>query len=227
VSRARIVKVSALVAGAMLALSGCGQHPGSAAVVGDTRITDGTVDDAASALCSANITGAAAQGQPKPDLATRGARQAALSLLIDSELSRQYGAAKGIVPSRSEVSSALAQNKQTITLLPENRKEDFTELLRGYVEGQLVTVQAGQAQVGDGAPQEEAMAAGTQLRNEWAASQGIEVEVDPRYGEYAEGSLAGTSGSLSFPVSQRAVAGANSEPGAEWVAGLPLSQKCS
>jgi hypothetical protein len=217
--------VSALVAGAALVLSSCGLHPGAAAVVGDTSITDGEVDDAASALCSVNITGAASRGEPKPELATRGARQAALSLLIEAELSRQFGEARGIDPSEAEVSSALQQNRQTVALLPKNRKADFTELLRGYVEGQLVLVQAGKAEAGASVTDDEALTEGQNLRTEWAKD--VDIEVDPRYGEFVDGVLAGTSGSLSVPVSERAAAGMNPEPGAEWVAALPTSQKCS
>lgn len=224
-TRARIVKVSALVAGAALALSGCGLHPGAAAVVGDTTLSGAEVDDAAAALCSANITGAKARGEAKPDLASRGARQAALQLLVDTELSRQFAEAEGIEPDPSQVSTALAQNRQTIDLLPEDRQDDFTDILRGYAEGQLVLIEAGRAALGDdSAAQDAAVSAGTKLRNRWARS--VDVEVDPRYGTYARGTLTPASGSLSLPVSQRAAAGANADPAASWVAGLPMSQKC-
>jgi hypothetical protein len=217
--------MSALVAGAALALSGCGLHPGAAAEVGDTTITGAEVDDAAAALCSANITGAKARGEAKPDLASRGARQAALQLLVDTELSHQFGADKGIEPDRAQVSSALAQNAKTIELLPESRQDDFQKLLRGYAEGQLVLIAAGRQSLGDPAAADDAaLTEGSKLRNKWAKS--VDVEVDPRYGTYAQGTLTPTSGSLSIPVSQRATAGANADPGANWLAGLPMSQKC-
>lgn len=224
-TRVRIVKVSVLVAGAALALSGCGLHPGAAAVVGDTTISGAEVDDAAAALCSANLTGAEARGEAKPDLASRGARQAALQLLVDSELSRQYGEAEDIDPDKAQVSQALAQNKQTVDLLPADRKDDFTAILRGYAEAQLVLIEAGRDSLGDPmAPDDAAISEGTRLRNKWARS--VDVEVDPRYGTYAQGTLTPGSGSLSVPVSEAAAAGANSDPAANWVAGLPLTQKC-
>lgn len=225
-TRARIAKMSALVAGAALALSGCGLHPGAAAVVGDTTISGAEVDDAAAALCSANITGAKAQGQPKPDLAARGARQAALQLLVDTELSHQFGEEKGVDPEPSKVSAALAQNKQTLDLLPESRKPAFEDLLRSYAEGQLMLIQIGrQSLANPDADDNAALAEGTKLRNKWAGS--VDVEVDPRYGTWAKGTLTPASGSLSVPVSQRAVAGANADPAANWVAALPTSQKCA
>ena len=222
----RPVRVSVLAAGAALLLAGCGLNPGAAAVVGDTTISDDQVDDAASALCAANIAGAAAQGQPKPELATRGARQAALSLLIDSELSLQYGEANGINPARAELSNALAQNQQTVNALPEDRREDFTDLLRTYVEAQLVVQEAGRQAAGPEASPEQLAAAGVQQRNQWLAEQGVEVELDPRFGEYQDGGIDGSGGSLSIPVSDRAAAGDNTEPSPEWVSDLPMSQKC-
>lgn len=225
-TRARIAKMSALVAGAALALSGCGLHPGSAAVVGETTITGAEVDDAAAALCSANITGAKAQGQPAPDLASRGARQAALQLLVDTEISHQFGAEQGVDPARSQVSAALEQNRQTLDLLPESRKPAFEGLLRSYAEGQLMLIAIGRDSLSDAtADDNAALSEGTKLRNKWATS--VDVEVDPRYGSYEQGTLTPASGSLSVPVSPRAAAGANADPAATWVAALPLSQKCS
>lgn len=222
----RPVRVSVLAAGAALLLAGCGMNPGAAAVVGDTRISDDQVDGAASALCAANIAGAAAQGQPKPELATRGARQAALSLLIDSELSHQFGEANGIEPPRAELSNALAQNEQTINALPEDLRDDFENLLRTYVEAQLIVQQAGREAAGPTAGPEELSTAGNQQRNTWLAEQGIEVELDPRFGEYKDGGIDGSGGSLSVPVSDRAAAGDVTEPSPEWVADLPMTQKC-
>lgn len=222
----RPVRASVLAVGAALLLVGCGLNPGAAAVVGDSAISGDQVDDAAAALCAANIAGAAAQGQPKPELATRGARQAALSLLVDAELSRQFGEANDIEPGRAELSSALAQNQQTIDVMPAENREAFTELLRSYVVGQLIVQEAGRAVAGAAAGPEELAAAGTQQRNEWLAEQDVEVELDPRFGEYADGGIDGSGGSLSIAVSDRAAAGDTSEPSPDWVSDLPMSQKC-
>ncbi len=225
-TRARIVKVSALVAGATFALTGCGLHPGAAAVVGDETISGGEVDDAAGALCAANLSAAEARGEAKPDLASRGARQGALQILVDSELSRQFGEEQGVEPDQAEVSSALQQNAQNIDLLPEDQKDNFRSILRGYAEGQLMLIEIGRDALGQqSAPNDAAVAEGTRLRNEWASN--VDIEVDPRYGSYAQGALNPTSGSLSIPASEGARAGAAAEPPVDWVAGLPLSQKCS
>ena len=221
-TRARIVKVSALVAGAALALSGCGLHPGAAAVVDGVTISNVQVDDTASALCAVNVEAAKAQGQELP---SRGARQAAVQYLIDAELSKEFGRAKGITPPQSEVSNALAQNEQSISRLPKDEQAVFRDFLRTYVEGQLILREAGRASLGGSPDDQQAIAEGTRLRQQWAKS--VKIEVDPRYGQWAKGRLATVGGSLSIPVSQRATAGDNVQPSAEWISGLPVSQKCS
>jgi hypothetical protein len=225
---ARQVKVSLVVASAVLLLAGCGTHPGAAVVVGDATITDQEVNDAAAALCASTISSAEAQGQPRPELAARGARQAAVQLMLDSEVTRQFGEAEGIEPSQGAVSQALAQNAQGIDAIPAEQRDDFRTLFRGFQESQLIIEEAGRASLasqGNTEPTpEEVSSEGTRLRDEWAA--GVEIDVDPRYGEYADGTVTPTSGSLSIPVSERAAQGANAEPGPAWTSGLPASQKC-
>lgn len=223
-TRARSVKMSVLLSAAVLALSGCGVHPGAAAVVGDTTITDDQVDGAAVALCSANSV-----GEDSPALASRGARQAALNFLIDSELSRQFAEVEGVEPDQEQVSATLTQNAAGIEALPEDEREDFRDLLVGFRESELILTEVGlrslQEQGVEPSAPEEAASEGVRLRAEWAAA--VDVDVDPRFGDYAEGGLTAASGSLSVPVSESATTGAEPNPGEAWVAGLPASQKCA
>ncbi len=104
----------------------------------------------------------------------------------------------------------------------------FRDLFTSFQESQVLLNEAGtRSLAAQGNPEpapEEAAAEGARLREEWAAD--VDVEVDPRYGSYDQGALTPTSGSLSIPASQGAFDGAAAEPGAEWTAGLPLSQKC-
>lgn len=228
VPHARRVRLSLAAVAAASVLAGCGMHPGAAAVVGDQRITGDEVDAAASALCSSTVSSAEAQGQPRPELAARGARQAALQLMLDNELTHQFAEAEGIEPDQEQVSAALAQNAQSIDVLPADEREEFRALFQGFQESQSVLTEAGTrslAAQGNAEPApEEASAEGARLRQEWAA--GIDVEVDPRFGRYDAGTLTPASGSLSIPASQRAFQGVAAEPGPAWTAGLPLSQKC-
>lgn len=226
-TRAGNIKVTVLAAVAAALLSGCGLHPGAAAVVGDQVITDKRVDAVAAALCSAN----AGDSQGGQELASRGARQGALRVLLDSELSHQFGEAKGVQPDQRMVSQALAQNKAGIQSLPANEQEDFRQALKDYAEGQLILMQAGRQYLSaQGQPttdENKAVAAGRQLRDQFA--KGLDIEVDPRYGSFdaAKGTVDPTSGSLSVAASARAADGASPDPSAGWVASLPASQKCS
>ncbi|QNN51605.1 SurA N-terminal domain-containing protein [Nocardioides mesophilus] len=210
-------------------LAGCGMHPGAAAVVNGSEVSEGRVDDAAVALCSANITGAAAQGQQVPVLPLRGARQAALQLIVESKLAEQFAAEKGITVDQSQVSQFVEQNQQGIAALPEAQRQDFRDLLTGYRTAQLIFIAAGKeslaSQGNPRASDDQAEAEGRKVFSAWAKD--ADVEVDPRFGDYTDGSLVPASGSLSIPVSASAKAGAAAEPSDAWKAGLPVSQRCS
>jgi len=228
--KVKLSVIGAVAVAATAVLSGCGTYPGAAVVVGDERISTDDVDAAAAALCSSTVSAAEAQGQPRPDLPSRGARSAAIQLLLDNELSQQYAEAQDIKVNQKAVSDAMAASARQINLLPETERADFRELFRGYQESQSILDQAGAfslAAQGNGNPSpEEASAEGMKLRSQWAEKAGVEVELDPRFGEYANGTITPKNGSLSIAASDRARAGASDEPGAAWTAGLPLSQKC-
>ena len=226
--RAKQVRLSLGALVAVVALAGCGVHPGAAIVVGDTTISSQDVDDAAAGLCASTVASAESQGQPRPQLGTRGARQAAVQLMLDNEISRQFADAEGIEPDQSAVSAALEQNAAAIEAIPAAQRDDFRDLFRGFQESQQIIDAAGRASLEDQgntnpAP-EEISAEGVRLRNQWA--RGLDVELDPRFGTFANGTVTPTSGSLSIPVSERAAQGANAEPGTEWTAALPASQRC-
>ena len=224
-ARSRTV-LAAVAAAVGLALSACSAHPGSAAVVGDESISDSRVDDVASALCAAQ-RGGQSGGQ---DLASRGARQGALDVLINSALSRQYGAAQGVQPDQEQVSAALAANAQNISGLPAEHRQDFKDTLREYAEGQLMLIEVGRRELAKAgtrnATEQQAVSEGTKLRNAWAAKN-VEVTVDPRFGEYSKNALLPKSGSLSVAASQSATDGGSPDPSPGWIASLPASQKCS
>ena len=224
-ARSRTV-LAAVAAAAGLALSACSAHPGSAAVVGDESISDSRVDDVASALCAAQ-GGGQSGGQ---DLASRGARQGALDVLINSALSRQYGASQGVQPDQEQVSAALAANEQNISGLPAEHRQDFKDTLREYAEGQLMLIDIGRRELAKAgtknATEQQAVSEGTKLRNAWAAKN-ADVTVDPRFGEYSKNALLPKSGSLSVAASQSATDGSSPDPSPGWIAALPASQKCS
>ena len=219
-----------MAAAALVALTGCASlHPGAAAVVDSSTITHGEVDDVTMALCSANIAGAEAEGKPAPKLATRGAREGAFQVLLESELSRQFGEEMDVEADERLLSQALAENAPNVALLPEDRRDDFRNALRKYAGGQLILIEVGrrsltdqgQAQVTD----DMAIAEGQRLRGEFVGT--IEIEVDPRYGTFAEDTFETGGSALSVPASDDGLAGAKADPGPGFVAALPASQRCS
>ncbi|MGZ4438431.1 MAG: hypothetical protein ACXVW6_12375 [Nocardioidaceae bacterium] len=227
-ARARIVKVSVLAATAAL-LAGCSWHPGAAAVVDGATISDARVDEVATAICSAN-SGSAAAGQSQ-GLASRGARQAALQVLLDATLSRQFGLARGIAANPATVSAALARSAGTIDALPPSERAAFRSALSDFAAGQYIVIDAGRQYLAThgmpNATDTQAAAAGRRLRGQFAKH--VTIQVDPRYGAFnlGSGSLGAGGGSLSVPASTFALDGASPDPSAGWVAGLPAGQKCS
>lgn len=219
--RTLMTVVGALVA---LVLTACSAHPGSAAVVGHDSISGKDVDAVAEALCAVQSGGTTGQA-----LASRAARQGALDVMINSELSRQYGESQGVTPDQRQVSAALAANEQNINHLPAQHRAIFRDTLRKYAEGQLMLIDIGRraltAQGKSNVTDQDAVAQGTKMRDAWAAKN-AHVSVDPRYGEYTKGALQSKSGSLSVATSQRATDGDSPDPSAGWVNALPASQKC-
>jgi hypothetical protein len=228
VTRSRAPRAAALTAVTALALSACSTHPGSAAVVGPVSISEKQLDAVALALCSAQ-SGSAQAGQGQ-DLAGRAARQGALGVLLNSSLSKQYGESRGVQADQARISAAVSANQSTIAGLPPSRRAAFRQTLRDFAEAQLMMIAVGRdalTRKGTKSPtDQQALTAATPLRNAWVKKH-LAVSVDPRYGRFANGSLAARSGSLSVPVSARAVTGAKQNPGNTWVAALPASQKCS
>lgn len=226
-TRSRTRRASVAAAVAVVLLSGCGSHPGDAAVVGSESFRNGQVDDVALALCAAQAAGGQQVAQAVP---ARTARQGALGVLVSSALSRQFGESTGVEIERSQVSAAVAASQATIDQLPASRRAAFEETLRSYAEGQLMLIGAGRAQLARrgarNATDDQALAAGTRLRDAWVRSTKVKVSVDPRYGRFSAGALRPQSGSLSVPVSSSAAAGVQSQPDPAWVTALPASQKC-
>lgn len=221
----RRVKLAAVAAGAALVLAGCGIHPGTAAVVGSEPISHQEVDDIATAVCRANVAGAEASGRQPAPLPTRGARELAVEILVETELARQLGEREGVDANQRAVSQAVAQNESGLALLEGKQREDLRAALRDYAESQFMLIEIGRQSLGDQVSDDEAIAEGRRILAEYAAS--VDVEIDPRYGRFDDGVFKPGGTSLSVPASERAKAGANQQPSDVFIGGLPASQLCS
>jgi len=220
----RLSRFTVLAAAGAMALTGCGSvHPGAAAVVGHDTITEGQVDALAQGLCSAN----GASGQ---QLASREARQGALQVLLDTELSQQFGQKRGASPNQQQISQALARSSRTIAALPKDERPAFKDALVRYWEGQLMLMDIGrkslEAQGKTHVTPAQATAEGNRLRQQYVKT--ISVSVNPSLGSFRRGTFqpATNNGSLSVPASESARQGNSANPDASWVASLPASQQC-
>jgi hypothetical protein len=220
----RRLKLAAVAAGAAAFLAGCGLHPGAAAVVGSQTIPHERVDDIALAVCRANVAGAEASGQQASPLPSRGARELAVEILIETELAQQLGEREGVEADSQAVAQAMAQNETGLALLEEEQQEKLRGALRDYAESQFMLIELGRQSLGSSAGEEEAMAEGRRLLAEYAES--VDVEVDPRYGSYTEGAFQPGGTSLSVPASDRAKDGDQARPSDGFIADLPASQLC-
>lgn len=219
----RKVKLAALAAG-MALLAGCGIHPGSAVVVGSESISHEKVDAVADAMCEGQLAQARARGQLPQALGMRGAREVAVQLLLDSELSRQFGEHEGVTPDQQRLSQAIAQTDAGTAALPEKEREVFRQALRRYVEGQLMLIEVGRKALGGNPSDDQAIAEGMRLRARWARS--VDVEVDPRYGSVQGGTFQRGGTALSVPASDSAKAADSQQPDASYVNTLPTAQQC-
>ena len=220
----RTPRLAALALVAALALAGCGTYPGQAAVVGPVRISSTQVDAVAASLCAANVAGGTSGGP----VASSGARQGALQVLIDSELSRQFGQSRGIKPPQSQIQAAVDRNSSTLQTLPADRRGAFRDALTRYATGQLMLLIIGRRELAtQGAANitdTQAIAAGSKLRSTYEKK--IDVSVDPRYGTFSRGVLSSGSGSLSAPASGNALEALQQNPSPTFLASLPASQTC-
>lgn len=227
-TRVQVLRRAAALGVAGCLLSSCGSHPGEAAVVGSQPISQSRLDDVAAALCSAQAVSQQTTGQQ--DLSSRAARQGALDVLIQSEISKQYVEKHGFAPSAAQTSQAVSSQQQTLDSLPASRRGAFRSVLQDYAEGQLGLAAAGAKQLqasGTAKPtQDQALSTGLKLRDAWAGKH-VKVSVDPRFGRFRGGALVTDSGSLSVPESSTAVAGAADKPPTGWLSSLPANQKCS
>jgi hypothetical protein len=211
--------------GAAMVLAGCGVHPGTAAVVGSQPIPHAEVDDVANAVCRANVAGAEASGQQASPLPSRGARQLAVEILIETTLAQLLGEREGVEANQRAVSQAVAQNEAGLALLEGKQREDLRTALRDYAESQFLLIEIGRRSLGGQVREDEAIAEGRRILGEYAES--VDVEVDPRYGRFDDGVFKPGGTSLSVAQSDRAKEGANQQPGGAFLGTLPASQLCS
>lgn len=214
----------ALVVAAGLALTACGDvSPGAAATVEGTKIPRETVDDMAQAVCTAEVTYAGLVDQPVQPTPTAIYRELSLSLLINEQLALDVADRLDIdLPPSSYEAGQDAGLEGLFEALPSSALEPFQDYVDSYNRLQAlytaIGAEAGEAS-SDAPP--EVTDAGRVYVAQYAKKQ--DIDVDPRFGEFTDGRVAGGSGSLSVPVEAAASVGPDEPPD---VSGLPDSQIC-
>ncbi len=223
--RARFAAVSA--SAALLLLTGCGEvTPGTASVVNGTRITDDAVKELTSAQCI--LRKELAKSGQAPSASASRVRQESLGLLMDTELSKQFGESEGI-----EVDKALAQVlfRQVSPFwesLPEKDRTVFDGVFEEWSEAQAILVAAGTEATGQQpSPEnlEQVRTAGAQARETWLKK--ADIKTDPSFAPGKDGFPGGeNSSSVSRASSEFAKSAASGEQDPKWISGLPPSQRC-
>ncbi|RLV56582.1 hypothetical protein D9V41_05780 [Aeromicrobium phragmitis] len=191
-ARSRLV----VLAVAATALTACGPvQPGSAAVVGDTRISMAEADEVSEGYCALSLATATAQGTssiPGGDV-----RRQALSLLIIESVATQVAEDEGIdVPSPGLSDEETQQARQ---LFGEQTDLVVSTIARNE-RALAVATKLAERELGARAEQmsqQELARAGQQLLMEQAGD--LDIEIDPRFGMSGLGEVVAPTGSLSVP----------------------------
>jgi len=213
--------------GVAVVLGGCGSvPPGTASVIDGTRISRSDVTELAAAQCAGIRQASKSQAQTQ-DTPRKQLVQQALTLLMDIELSLQYGKAENITPREQEAAATYSQIAPLIKTLPEKYQPFMEETFHRWADGRDVMMQVGEQVTGqqpDANNGDQILNAGYQKRQPWLKK--VDIETDPRYGPAESGLPGGTDPSVSTAVSSFAKSANKSQPDAAWVSGLPSSQKC-
>lgn len=221
--RTRTVPATAL---ALLLLTGCAElTPGTAAVVNGTKISKAQVNDLADAQCQlrkvltkAGTAQASSLSQVKQD---------SLALMMDAELSRQFGADKGIKPDKLLTNAFFKQVQPIFQPLPAKPRAEFTSVFSTWSAGRAILVGAGSKATGQEPTLrnlEQLLTAGVGVRNTWL--KGADITTDPRYAPDKRGFPGGGDGSVSRAGSSFAKGASKSAQDAKWVQSLPAGQRC-
>ncbi len=219
-------RVAAVAVTGLLLLTGCGElDPGSAARVNGTRIAESQVTDLVDAQCQ--LRDKLTQDGSAPTIAASRVRQESLSLLLDTELSHQFGESEDLSADKLLARGFFNQVAPFFENLPDQSREQLTKAFEEWSEGQAILVEAGSQATGEEVSLEKAeqlLNAGLAERAKWLAD--AEITTDPRYAPDEQGFPGGGDGSVSRPGSDFAKSAGAAEADPEWVGGLPENQKC-
>jgi hypothetical protein len=211
---------------ALLLLSGCsGLTPGTASDVNGKRITTSRVSDLAAAQC--DLRGTLTKKQLAPPITAAQVSRDSLSLLMDSELAKQYAVAKDLKPDPIIAAAFLSRVQPLFEDLPAHSKTLLTDVFRAWADTRSVLVEAGSDATGEkpsATNLDKLLDAGLQARAVWLKK--ADITTDPRYGPDKDGYPSRLSASVSKARSSFALNAAKPTPDPAFLNSLPANQKC-
>jgi hypothetical protein len=225
-ARRRVIPAAALALSVALGLSSCGTdlHPGIAARVDGTSISDGQVDDLTHALCSyLTVANAQAGNQQGPSPISDIRARVALGDLIYIQLMDSLAASRGLTARPSDIQAAADQ-----TPVPDGLSKADSDTLQDFfydfwkAQVQQSTLAASlrdPSQTTSEGVTPGAVSGSEPVLQDW--SKKADVEVNPTYGVWDGTQMKPSSGSLSDPVSSEATAVAAGDASV-----LPADQVC-
>ncbi|GAB3998507.1 hypothetical protein [Nocardioides marmoraquaticus] len=218
-----------LVAAGLL-LTGCGlSDPGTAASVGDERISVADVQRYARGFCAFTAPGVATGQVQALPLASQ--KQGIVQVLTQGEVAEQAAEARGVAAPGQVTQYLLSQVRPGLEQMTDaDEREDATDFFTRYLTGQatiaaLAADETGQ-QLGPDNLDQLLQAGSQQLLPDLVGA--ADVSVDPRYGLGDDLSPTAGDASVSQPVSDLAVqlAGGGQDGGPSATEALPPSQRC-
>ena len=213
---------------ALLLLSGCsgsGLTSGTASDVNGTRIMTSRVGDVAAAQC--DLRDVLTEKQLAPAITAAQVNRESLSLLMDTELTKQFGASEDIKPEPLIASAFLGQVKPLFKDLPADSKALLTDVFTSWADSRSILVKIGSAATGEqpsATNLDKLLNAGLQVREKWLKK--AHITTDPRYGPDKHGYPSRDSASVSTARSTFAVDAQKETPSPAFLSGLPPNQKC-
>lgn len=201
-ARSRRLRVVGACLAAVALVGGCGTglHPGAAAVVDGTAITDEQMEDLSVAAC--NFTEVSSDDE-NPSLVIADLRTSLLGSLISFQLTESAAAEMGITVSDADVARMASQQPPVPDGLAADDQEVieqfFEDVARNQIQQALIGARVRDRSITDvDQATEEDVRAAQEFLNEYFAD--VDVDVSPSYGRWDGNSLVQSTGSLSDPV---------------------------
>jgi hypothetical protein len=229
-SRPRMRHLAGLAVAGALILSGCSFHPGSAAVVNGSNISQSKVDDLVLAACSYEKGLRLQTGGDAPGTSVAVLRQAILQALISFRITEKAATQLHLTVSPAVLAKATTSNPEIPRSVDAEDRNlltaFFTESTREQIQEAVIGAHLKDSTVVNADKVTSADIKGaTKFLTAFTNRQS--VVVNPAFGSWRDGALATTDGSLSVPVSSDAKKweGLRSSTSGD-VEGLPPSQVC-